>query len=71
MEKLKLEERQMGNLQCQGWEGPCENTNAVKYHMNTKYEDEESNYTVLCPQCQEWCDEYWYDMWKEVYSGMF
>lgn len=67
---IDIKERQTGNLPCGGWEGPCDNNNAVRYHMNTAYTLEENNYRNLCPKCQEMCDEYWDERWREYYSGI-
>lgn len=30
-------------MKCNGWDGPCNNDNAVRYRMNTKYLNEELN----------------------------
>lgn len=64
----KLTELQTSDLQCHGWDGPCDSKNAVRYHMNTRYEDEESNYITLCPVCQEACNAHWDEMWREYYA---
>jgi hypothetical protein len=53
-------------MQCQGWEGPCDRQDAVRFHMRTQYYEEEKNYVVLCPACQQKCNEYWDDMWAEL-----
>ncbi len=54
-------------MKCEGWEDHrCKNTNAVKYHMNTKYVDEELNYAVLCPECQKLSDFYWQEQWDDL-----
>ena len=67
---IDIKERQTGDLPCKGWEGPCKNTNAVRYHMNTVYVINDNNYKNLCPECQEACDEYWDERWKEYYAGI-
>ena len=49
----------------------CEKTgnDVMRRPQNTAYVDEESNWAVLCAECQEEADEYWNDMWAEYYSG--
>ena len=54
------------STRCQGWGGPCTNTNAVRFHMGTLYEDPEANYATLCPECREACEAHWKEMWKEA-----
>lgn len=43
--------KKTNTLKCEGWEGACDRNDAWKDHMNTRYEDEESNYATLCPEC--------------------
>lgn len=50
-------------LQCDGWEGPCDSTNAIRYRMNAGFEKEELNYRNLCPDCIKLCDAHWEEMW--------
>lgn len=69
-QQIKLTERQTGDLQCDGWEGPCDSKNAVSYHMRTRYVDNTSNYATLCPSCQEASDTHWDDMWREYYASI-
>jgi protein-arginine kinase activator protein McsA len=47
----------------------CEREDAVRYHQNTKFVDEERNWVTLCPPCAEENDEYWADMWSQYYQG--
>lgn len=47
----------------------CGNEGAEKRRQNTAYTDDERNYTILCPPCQEENDRYWRDMWAEYYDG--
>lgn len=54
---------------CDGFEGPCENTNAIYVRMRTYYQKEEDNHMWLCPECQEVARKYWDEMWEEYYSG--
>lgn len=56
---------------CEGFEGPCENMNAERYHMNTQYNNEEMNYATHCPSCKEDSELRWKDMWDEVRSGYY
>lgn len=51
---------------CEGFEGPCENTDAEWYGMNCLYQDERSNWRYLCKECQIASDEYWNDMWQDA-----
>ena len=37
--------------------------------QNTKYVDDERNYAVLCPACQDEEDDYWAERWAEYYAG--
>ena len=53
--------------------GYCEHCNSYfkypkRYRMNTNYEDEESNYTILCKDCEAECDTYWEEQWRDVYG---
>ena len=57
------------DLKCEGWGGPCGRNDAWKGHMNTRYEDEESNYVILCPDCWKECNEHWKEMWTDYYSN--
>jgi len=54
---------------CEGFYGDCERTDAIEFRMNTRYADEERNYRVLCPVCQQHSEEYWADKWAEYYAG--
>lgn len=56
-------------LQCRGWDGPCERTDAIRQRQNTAYVDDESNWVTLCPECMKSNDAYWKDMWAEYYAG--
>lgn len=56
-------------LQCKGWSGPCDSQEAWREHMNTRYENEESNYATLCAECWKECDEHWQQMWQEYHSN--
>jgi len=57
-------------IQCTGWEGPCDSLDATRYRMNTAYNDEESNWAILCPCCQKACKSYWDERWAEYYSSV-
>ena len=47
----------------------CKKQGACKYHQNTKYVDEKSNWKELCLSCKELNDEHWSDMWSDYYSN--
>ncbi len=55
-----------GNLECE----ECGTCNARKNRQRTYYPDDASNWTTLCPSCQEINDEYWDDMWAEYYASV-
>lgn len=54
-------------IKCTGWSGEYESNNAERFHMNTRYEEEELNYATLCPECREECEKYWATMWADYY----
>lgn len=54
--------------QCNGVTGPCESF-GIKQRQNTRYENDESNFSCLCAKCQDANDEYWDGMWREYYAG--
>jgi hypothetical protein len=58
-----------GTLQCEGWEGPCENDTAVRRRQNTAYVEDERNWVTLCPECMAANDAHWKDMWDDYYAG--
>lgn len=45
----------------------CGEHGAERYRQNTQYENDESNFTTLCPGCREENDEYWAERWSEIY----
>ena len=47
----------------------CDDT-VYKRSQNTAYNDEESNYAVLCSECQVEADAMWQDQWDEYYAGL-
>jgi hypothetical protein len=57
------------DLQCKGWDGPCDRNDAWREHMNTRYVNEESNYATLCSDCWKECNAHWKEMWADYYSG--
>lgn len=63
-QKVKLEEKVTDTLCTR-----CGHTGAVRYHQNTRYVEEESNWVTLCPDCRKENDEYWNDMWADYYRG--
>ena len=58
------------DLECEGWDGPCLKRNASLIRMHTFYNDEISNYRILCPLCEKSCFDHWDEMWDEYYSGL-
>ena len=48
----------------------CGNMKATKNRRGTAYEDDERNWVVLCPRCQEMDDEYWREQWEEYYNSV-
>ena len=54
---------------CQGFQGPCDNTDVEWFHTSTCYQDERSNWACMCEQCKQCELEYWSEMWAEYYSG--
>ena len=47
---------------CEGWDGPCENTNAKWIRQGSSYEDDERNVAYLCHDCEKDCIQYWTEM---------
>jgi hypothetical protein len=43
-------------MPCEGFDGPCDR-NGTYNRQNTNYAEEESNYAVLCPECQKMANE--------------
>lgn len=41
-----------------------------RYHQNTAYINEESNWITLCPPCRKENDEYWTERWDEYYGSL-
>lgn len=58
-------------MKCEGFSAPCENLNAEKRRQNTKYIDDEDNFKVLCPDCQQESNEHWEDSWNDYYRGQY
>lgn len=56
-------------MKCEGFEGPCDNENAERYRMNTRFEKSERNFSVHCSECRKWSESMWKDMWKDYYNG--
>lgn len=38
--------------------------------QNTAYVNDESNFAVLCDDCQKDADEYWSERWAEYRAGL-
>ena len=56
-------------MKCEGFSAPCGKYKAIRYHMNTAFVDDDRNYQILCPKCQEESDEYWAEQWQQYYAG--
>ena len=56
-------------MKCEGWGGPCDRIDATLNRQNTSYVEDERNYAILCPECQEAADAEWQERWDEYYSG--
>ena len=54
-------------MKCKGFSAPCGKYKAVRFRTRTFYINEEDNYTVLCPKCQEESREYYNELWREYY----
>lgn len=48
----------------------CRRFGAETYHQRTSYVNEADNIVTLCPLCKQENDEYWNDMWTDLYSGI-
>ena len=46
----------------------CKKNGAKKRRQNTNYPNDESNFAILCDDCQKDADEYWREMWDEYYK---
>lgn len=42
----------------------------TRRRQNTQYVNDESNFCILCHDCQQEADEHWSDMWADYYSGI-
>ena len=43
----------------------------IRRRQNTQYENDESNWAVLCEEHHKDNDEYWADMWAEYNQGRY
>ena len=57
-------------MECEGFSAPCGKYKAIKYRMNTAFVNDERNYRVLCPKCQEESVIYWREQWGQYYAGV-
>ena len=48
----------------------CRRFGAETYHQNTRYVNLGENIVCLCPRCKQENDEYWADMWSDLYSNI-
>jgi DNA-directed RNA polymerase subunit M/transcription elongation factor TFIIS len=67
--EFEILEKKEETRKCEGFSGPCKNTNAKYRLQHTAYADENSNWKYLCPDCQNESNEYWDEQWKEYYAG--
>ena len=56
-------------MKCDGFEHACDSDEAERYRMGAAYVNNESNYMNLCKECQEDCDVYWTERWKDYYNS--
>lgn len=56
---------------CQGFEEPCERTDAKWERNGAAYGYEKYNWSYLCPVHKEGSDEFWDQQWKEYWSDRF
>lgn len=56
---------------CQGFDAPCDRTDAEWHHNGTDYPNERDNWSYLCPECMEASDDFWAEQWRDYYSGKF
>lgn len=45
-------------------------TDVVHYHQRTQYVEEEQNWVNACPECKARNDEYWDEMWSDLYGDI-
>lgn len=64
--RRKIEGAPEGNLKC--WR--CGEMNASRNRQQTAYVDDESNFAVFCPTCQDETDKYWQEMWTDYYNSV-
>lgn len=48
----------------------CGCRGATRQRMNTRYVDEERNWTIQCDQCMKQTQEEWADQWDEYYRSV-
>ncbi len=41
-----------------------------KRRQGSAYPNDESNFAIICDDCQKESDEYWKEMWNEYYSAV-
>lgn len=42
----------------------------VNYRQRTQYTDESDNWVNACPECKARNDEYWDEMWADLYGDI-
>lgn len=53
---------------CQGFEEPCERTDAKWNKATTHFENDEHNWAYFCPEHKIASDKFWNEQWKEFWS---
>lgn len=48
----------------------CYHSTVKRRRQHTAYENDESNFAVLCKSCQELQDEYWEERWSDLYMNL-
>ena len=57
-------------IKCQGFNGKCDQA-GKRRRQNTRYEEDDRNYVIMCDECFVENEKYWDYRWKELYSGYF
>ena len=52
-------------MKCQN----CGDEGAERRRQHTAYMEDETNFSILCPECQEEADRYWDDQWDDYYQS--
>lgn len=49
----------------------CGCKGAARRRQNTAYVNDERNWAILCPLCQDANDDYWRERWDEYYASVY